>query len=56
LKPLYFAAVTASMEMAKEEGAYSTFEGSPISLKENSNTIFGILKTKNFLVVGIGQV
>jgi ribonucleoside-diphosphate reductase alpha chain len=28
---LYFAAVTASMEMAKEEGPYSTFEGSPIS-------------------------
>lgn len=28
---LYFAAVTASMEMAKEEGAYSTFKGSPIS-------------------------
>lgn len=28
---LYFAAVTASMEMAKEEGPYSTFKGSPIS-------------------------
>jgi ribonucleoside-diphosphate reductase alpha chain len=28
---LYFAAVTTSMEMAKEEGAYSTFKGSPIS-------------------------
>jgi ribonucleoside-diphosphate reductase alpha chain len=28
---LYFAAVTASMEMAKEEGSYSTFKGSPIS-------------------------
>jgi ribonucleoside-diphosphate reductase alpha chain len=28
---LYFAAVTASMELAKEEGAYSTFKGSPIS-------------------------
>ncbi|HQW69819.1 MAG TPA: ribonucleoside-diphosphate reductase subunit alpha, partial [Flavobacterium sp.] len=28
---MYFAAVTASMEMAKEEGAYSTFKGSPIS-------------------------
>jgi len=28
---LYFAAVTASMEMAKEEGPYSTFQGSPIS-------------------------
>ncbi len=28
---LYFAAVTASKEMAIEEGAYSTFKGSPIS-------------------------
>ncbi len=28
---LYFAAATASMEMAKEEGAYSTFKGSPLS-------------------------
>lgn len=28
---LYFAAVTASMEMAKEEGPYSSYEGSPIS-------------------------
>ncbi|MCL4118283.1 UNVERIFIED_CONTAM: hypothetical protein GTU68_022608 [Idotea baltica] len=28
---LYFAAVTASMEAAKEEGPYSTYEGSPIS-------------------------
>ncbi len=28
---LYFAAATASMEMAKEEGAYSTFQGSPLS-------------------------
>jgi len=28
---LYFAAITASMEMAKEETPYSTFKGSPIS-------------------------
>jgi ribonucleoside-diphosphate reductase alpha chain len=28
---MYFAAVTASMEMAKEEGPYSSFKGSPIS-------------------------
>jgi len=28
---IYFAAVTASMELAKEEGAYETFQGSPIS-------------------------
>ncbi len=28
---LYYAAVTASMEAAKKEGPYSTYEGSPIS-------------------------
>ncbi|MCL4114814.1 UNVERIFIED_CONTAM: hypothetical protein GTU68_043694 [Idotea baltica] len=28
---IYFGALTASMEMAKEEGAYETFEGSPAS-------------------------
>ena len=28
---LYFAALTASMELAKEEGSYSSFKGSPIS-------------------------
>ena len=28
---LYFAALTASMEMAKEKGKYSSYEGSPIS-------------------------
>ena len=31
---LYFAALTASMEMAVEEGPYSTFAGSPISQGE----------------------
>ena len=28
---IYFAALTSSMESAKEEGAYQTYEGSPIS-------------------------
>ncbi|WP_196896116.1 ribonucleoside-diphosphate reductase subunit alpha [Aureivirga marina] len=31
---IYFAAVTSSMEIAKEKGAYSTFEGSPMSKGE----------------------
>lgn len=39
---LYFAAVTASMEMAKEEGAYSTFEGSPISKGEFQYNLWGL--------------
>ncbi|MUH37274.1 ribonucleoside-diphosphate reductase subunit alpha [Zobellia amurskyensis] len=39
---LYFAAVTASMEMAKEEGAYSTFEGSPISQGDFQYNLWGI--------------
>lgn len=39
---LYFAAVTASMEQAKEEGAYSTYEGSPISKGEFQHNLWGI--------------
>ncbi len=39
---LYFAAVTASMELAKEEGPYSTFEGSPISQGEFQYNLWGI--------------
>ena len=39
---LYFAAASASMEMAKEEGPYSTFEGSPISKGEFQHNLWGI--------------
>lgn len=39
---LYFAAVTASMEMAKEEGPYQTYEGSPISKGEFQHNLWGI--------------
>ncbi|WP_306353325.1 ribonucleoside-diphosphate reductase subunit alpha [Flavobacterium sp. '19STA2R22 D10 B1'] len=39
---LYFAAVTASMEMAKEEGPYSTFAGSPISQGEFQFNLWGL--------------
>ncbi len=39
---LYFAAVTASMEMAKEEGPYSTFKGSPISKGEFQFNLWGL--------------
>jgi len=39
---LYFAAVTASMEQAKEEGAYSSYEGSPISQGEFQYNLWGI--------------
>ncbi|MFV8324360.1 ribonucleoside-diphosphate reductase subunit alpha [Flavobacterium sp. ZS1P14] len=39
---LYFAAVTASMEMAKEEGAYSTFKGSPMSQGEFQYNLWGM--------------
>ncbi len=39
---MYFAAVTASMEMAKEEGPYSTFEGSPISQGEFQYNLWGL--------------
>src|SRR5210317_1738723 len=39
---LYYAAVTASMEQAKEKGAYSTFKGSPISKGEFQHNLWGI--------------
>jgi ribonucleoside-diphosphate reductase alpha chain len=39
---LYFAAVTASMEMAKVEGPYSTFKGSPISQGEFQHNLWGL--------------
>ena len=39
---LYFAAVTASMEAAKEEGPYSSYEGSPISNGEFQHNLWGI--------------
>ncbi len=39
---LYFAAVTASMELAKIEGAYSSYEGSPIANGEFQHNLWGI--------------
>ncbi|WP_062054681.1 ribonucleoside-diphosphate reductase subunit alpha [Aquimarina longa] len=39
---LYFAAVTASMEEAKIDGAYQTYEGSPISKGEFQYNLWGI--------------
>jgi ribonucleoside-diphosphate reductase alpha chain len=39
---LYFASVTASMELAKVEGPYSTFEGSPISQGEFQYNMWGL--------------
>jgi ribonucleoside-diphosphate reductase alpha chain len=39
---MYFAAVTASMEMAIEEGPYSSYEGSPISQGEFQHNLWGI--------------
>ncbi len=39
---LYFAAVTASMELAKVEGPYSSYEGSPISQGEFQYNLWGL--------------
>jgi len=39
---LYFAAVTSSVELAKEEGAYETFKGSPISKGEFQHNLWGV--------------
>ena len=39
---IYFAAVTASMEEAKADGPYETYEGSPISKGEFQYNLWGI--------------
>jgi len=39
---LYYAAVTASMEEAKADGAYQTYEGSPISQGKFQHNLWGI--------------
>jgi len=39
---LYFAAITASMEAAIEEGPYSSYEGSPISQGEFQHNLWNI--------------
>lgn len=39
---LYFAAVTASMEAAKQEGTYSSYEGSPISEGQFQHNLWNI--------------
>ena len=39
---LYFAAVTASMEEAKKDGPYESYEGSPISKGEFQYNLWGI--------------
>ena len=39
---LYFAAVTASMEEAKQDGPYQSYEGSPISKGEFQYNLWGI--------------
>jgi ribonucleoside-diphosphate reductase alpha chain len=39
---LYYAAVTASMELASEEGPYSSYEGSPISEGLFQHNLWGV--------------
>ncbi|MDR9399839.1 MAG: ribonucleoside-diphosphate reductase subunit alpha [Psychroflexus sp.] len=39
---LYYAAVTASMELAKKEGTYSSYEGSPISEGKFQYNLWGL--------------
>ena len=38
---IYFAAMTASVDLAKKEGAYSSFEGSPLSAGEFQFNLWG---------------
>lgn len=42
---IYYAAVTASKDLAKEEGAYETFEGSPISEGKFQFDLWGVEPT-----------
>jgi len=44
---IYFAAMTASMELAKEEGAYETFKGSPLSKGIFQFDMWGITPKSN---------
>jgi ribonucleoside-diphosphate reductase alpha chain len=39
---LYYSAVTASMELAKDEGPYSTYKGSPIANGQFQHNLWGI--------------
>lgn len=42
---IYYGAMKASMEIAKEEGAYETFEGSPVSKGEFQFDMWGVTPT-----------
>lgn len=39
---IYFAALTASNELAKEQGVYESYEGSPVSLGEFQHNMWGV--------------
>ena len=52
---LYYAAVTASMEEAKADGPYQTYEGSPISKGEFQHNLWNI-KDEELSDVGTGKV
>jgi ribonucleoside-diphosphate reductase alpha chain len=42
---LYYASMTASKDLAKEEGAYETFEGSPLSEGKFQHDLWGVEPT-----------
>lgn len=42
---LYYASMTASKDLAKEEGAYETFEGSPLSEGKFQHDLWGVEST-----------
>lgn len=44
---IYFAAMTSSMELAKEQGAYDTFKGSPVSKGIFQFDMWGITPKSN---------
>jgi len=42
---MYYAALTASCELAQEEGPYETYEGSPISKGQLQHDMWGVTPT-----------
>lgn len=42
---IYYAALTASCELAQEEGPYETYEGSPVSKGQLQYDMWGVTPT-----------
>lgn len=52
---IYFGAMTASMEMAKEDGPYDTFQGSPVSCGRFQFDLWGVQPSDRWDWAGLKQ-